>query len=261
MSKSIILNADLYDNPLTERTNDFTAKPRNTGTLYNSDIATRISEKNSEFKTDTILTILNLADKEKCYAVGEGKSVVDGVASYRVNIKGPFDGADAQFDSSKHSLGVTFTMGKTLRDILDNEVQVAIHGVSQAGPVVNTVADAVTNRSTSESYTGSFTITSGGALTINGTNLKIQGDSDENGVYFVPATGEPVKVTVLISNNPSKLIVQMPALSDGKYTLRVTTQYSNGKTSVKDPRSYDYPIALQVGAGGEDDDDDGPVIQ
>lgn len=260
MSKQIVLNADLYDNPLTERTNDYTAKPRNTGTLYNADIAARISRKNSEFKEDTILTILNLADKEKCYAVGEGKSVVDGVASYRVNIKGPFDGADAQFDPSIHSLGVTFATGKALRDILDNEVQVAIHGVSPTGPVVNTVTDAATARSTSEGSTGSFTITSGGALTINGTNLKIQGDSEENGVYFVPATGEPVKVTVLISNSPSKLIVQMPTLADGRYTLRVTTQYSSSFRNVREPRSYDYPIPLQVGKGGGDGGD-GPVVQ
>ena len=35
MAEQIILNTDLYDNLLTERKGDYTAKPRITGTLYN----------------------------------------------------------------------------------------------------------------------------------------------------------------------------------------------------------------------------------
>ena len=42
MAEQIILNTDLYDNLLTERKGDYTAKPRITGTLYNTDIAARI---------------------------------------------------------------------------------------------------------------------------------------------------------------------------------------------------------------------------
>ena len=42
MAEQIILNTDLYDNLLTERKGDYTAKPHITGTLYNTDIAARI---------------------------------------------------------------------------------------------------------------------------------------------------------------------------------------------------------------------------
>ena len=50
MAEQIILNTDLYDNLLTERKGDYTAKPRITGTLYNTDIAARIVAARTEYQ-------------------------------------------------------------------------------------------------------------------------------------------------------------------------------------------------------------------
>ena len=44
----LLLYADLYDNPLTEKEGDFIAKPKSTGTVRNADIAHRIVEKPEE---------------------------------------------------------------------------------------------------------------------------------------------------------------------------------------------------------------------
>lgn len=89
MAEQIILNTDLYDNLLTERKGDYTAKPHITGTLYNTDIAARIVAARTEYQHGTILNILDMADSHKVQAIAEGKSVVDGVANTSSTCRGP----------------------------------------------------------------------------------------------------------------------------------------------------------------------------
>ena len=54
MAEEIILSADLYNNAVTERTDDYTAKPRVTGTARNRQVAERIVARGSEFRVETI---------------------------------------------------------------------------------------------------------------------------------------------------------------------------------------------------------------
>ena len=246
MAEQIILNTDLYDNLLTERKGDYTAKPRITGTLYNTDIAARIVAARTEYQHGTILNILDMADSHKVQAIAEGKSVVDGVGQYLVNVQGAFEGEKAQFEPGKHALGITYTMGKLLRETL-KLVKVVVNCVAAVGPVINTVTD-----STSKAINGQ--LSSGGALVLGGVNLKIQGDDPSIGVYLTPTTegAAPMKAPVVIANSPSQVIVQMPTLADGQYTVSLTTQYS-GSRNVKEPRTYTFPIILIVGEGGGGD--------
>ena len=132
MAEQIILNTDLYDNLLTERKGDYTAKPRITGTLYNTDIAARIVAARTEYQHGTILNILDMADSHKVQAIAEGKSVVDGVGQYLVNVQGAFEGEKAQFEPGKHALGITYTMGKLLRETL-KLVKVVVNSVPITG--------------------------------------------------------------------------------------------------------------------------------
>ena len=183
-------------------------------------------------------------DLEK--AIAEGKSVVDGVGQYLVNVQGAFEGEKAQFEPGKHALGITYTMGKLLRETL-KLVKVVVNGVAAVGPVINTVTD-----STSKAINGQ--LSSGGALVLGGVNLKLQGDDPSIGVYLTPTTegAAPMKAPVVIANSPSQVIVQMPTLADGQYTVSLTTQYS-GSRNVKEPRTYTFPIILIVGEGGGGD--------
>ena len=250
--EKIILNAELYDNPLTKREGDYMAKPRITGSLYNKEIAARFVNERSEFRLETIVNILDVCDQLKAEAVAEGKSVIDGMGEYLISILGAFDGATAQFDPKEHSLTVNYKMGKTLRDILENQVVVQTNGAATVGPVINNVEDTKTKSLNAQ-------LSPNGVLVISGSNLKIAGDSEDNGVYFIPVSGgEPVKAEYIAINKPSQLVVQVPNLSDGKYQVRVTTQYTVGSNFVKTPRSYDYPLDLQV--GDSEDDSDGPTI-
>jgi len=148
-----------------------------------------------------------MADSHKVQAIAEGKSVVDGVGQYLVNVQGAFEGEKAQFEPGKHALGITYTMGKLLRETL-KLVKVVVNGVAAVGPVINTVTD-----STSKAINGQ--LSSGGALVLGGVNLKIQGDDPSIGVYLTPTTegAAPMKAPVVIANSPSQVIVQMPTLA------------------------------------------------
>ncbi len=180
MAEKIILNADLYDNALTEKKGDYTAKISITGTLRNDGIADRIFAKRTEYRKETIINILGLADEEKALAIAEGKSVVDGVGQYLLNVLGAFEGEKAPFDANKHKLSPSFTPGKQLRDLLKS-VEVQTRPAS-TGPVINSILDSTTNELNGQ-------LTSGSAAVIDGANIRVVGDESVVGV-FLTKTGE-----------------------------------------------------------------------
>lgn len=243
--EEIILYFETYDNVLTEKDGDYTAKPKITGSVGNPQIAQRIMAGGLEVRYETLVYILDMADKAKAEAIAEGKSVTDGVAQYLIHLRGSFDGPDAPFDPEKHSLGVTYTIGKTLAALL-KKLKVVNNGLAKNGPVINTVTDSTTLSVNEE-------ITSAGLLTIEGKNLRVIGEDPTVGLFFTPTGGgEAQKVTVFAVNDPSKIICTAPALADGTYTLSLITQAGTGNRTVKNPRSYTFPISLRVGAGGSD---------
>ena len=252
MAEKIKLSVNLYDNAVTEAKGDYVGRPIVTGTLRNEEIAGRIVAKRTEYRKETIVNILGMADEEKAYAIAEGKSVVDGVGQYMVNVGGSFDGEKAPFDPKKHKLGVSYTSGKLLRDTLKNVIVETRPAVT--GPIINDFVDSTTEEK-------NLQITPSGPAVISGTNIKIAGDNPANGIYFTPADGKAVKVGLLIHNNPSQITFMLPVLKDGEYTLSITTQYSVGNSLVKEPRTYTFPVLLYVGEIPGGDDDDRPVIE
>ncbi len=253
MAEKIILTADLYDNAVTEKKGDYIAKAAITGTLRNEQIADRIVAKRTEYRKETIVNILDLADQEKVEAIAENKSVIDGVGQYLLSILGAFDGEKAPFDPAKHKLSATFIPSKKLRDRL-SDVQVQTRPAI-TGPVINSITDSTTGELNG-------LLTSGSAAVINGSNIKVAGDAENVGVFLVPISGDPLKCPLLIHNNPSQLTVMLPTLTDGEYTLSITTQSGAGNKLVKDPRTYTFPVLLYVGEKpGGDDEDDRPVIE
>lgn len=241
------LFVDLYDNVLTERKGDYFGKVANTGTMRNADIASRIVAKRSEYRPETIVNILDLADQEKVSALAEGKSIIDGVGQLLPSISGSFEGGLAAFDKSLHKLGVTYTMGKSLREAFDS-VSITTR-TATAGITINSVLDSMTGE-----VSGKITPLSN--LVINGVNLRVAGDNASNGVYLTKTDGQPQAVRLIVHNNPSQLTVLLPELEDGEYTLSITTQYSTSSKLLKDPRTCTFPVLLYVGekqsSGSED---------
>lgn len=250
MSGKIILNADLYDNLLTERPGDYTAKPRITGTYRNTDVAADIVSERTEFRPETIVNILTLADQKKVQAVANGKSLVDGVGQYLLNLSGSFEGESPRFDPEIHKTGVTFTPGKALLDAL-KDIDFNLNKAT-TGPVINQVTDVRTQSVNQR-------VTPGKNIIITGANLLIKGDNPANGIFFTKDEpgATPVKAEFFSRSTVSEQIVEVPeGLADGQYKVSVTTQAGASYSILKEPRTYTFPILLTVGEGGGDENPD-----
>ena len=252
--EKIILQADLYDNLLTEEAGDYTARLRISGSLRNSNLAQRILDRGSEYRKDTIENILNMGDQEKVKALAEGKSVVDGVGQTMIQIKGNFDGESAPFDPAKHSLIISYTPGKALRKAMQRiEIQT---NKATTGPVINSITNPMTGEVNA-------TILPNLPLIIAGANLKVA-TAEKNtkeataGLFFISEDGTTEKPALLIVHNTtSELTVVAPDLNAGNYYVEIRTQSAAGSKLVKNMRTFRYPILLTVGST----EDDRPVIE
>ena len=184
-------------------------------TLRNEDIAQRIVDEGSEIKYDTLLSIINQHDRIIREAVCDGYSVLTGVGQYSPRVTGSWIGKSANFDKEG--------------------------GGAAIGLVTDTLTEATDG-----------TITPGEDILIEGAKIKIVGDPELCGVYFVPRDAPEETIYKvdrrLTQNNPSSIIARVPAtITPGSYTLRIVTQYTNsGSTLLKEPRTIEYELPLVV---------------
>jgi hypothetical protein len=96
--------------------------------------------------------------------------------------------------------------------------------------------------------------TAGRNYTLNGRLIKVVGEHESVGITLTDASGKVSKLPndMLVVNNPSQLIILLPSdLTDGHYTLTVTTQYSGTNTLLKTPRSTSKVITIGQSGGSE----------
>jgi hypothetical protein len=183
---------------------------------------------------------VNLFLSEMGYQLCDGFSVNTGWFTAGPQVRGVANSPREQYDSEKHTLLFEFHQGATLRKELEN-VTVEILGVADTDAFITRATDV---------KTGSVNdlLTPNRNLKIAGYKIRIAGDNDANGIYFVnQATSERTAVDVsdIVTNNPSELIVVIPALATGTYLLEVTTQYAPG-TLLKEPRTAMFDKTLTV---------------
>jgi hypothetical protein len=235
------IKANLYDNPLTDDPNDFVARVSSERTLSVEDIcASATSRGGADIPAAAMSHGVNLFLKELSYQLCNGFSVNTGYFTASPLIKGVFNSTDEKFDATKHSVVFQFNQGDTLRKELSN-VSVEIQGVADSSISILQVTDV-------KSGSVNDQITPNRNLKIKGYKLKLAGDNANVGVYFVNKdTAERTKVDAsdIVTNNPSELVIVIPALKAGAYTLEVTSQYSVGAL-LKEPRTASFDKALTV---------------
>ena len=213
-------------------------------TLRNEDIAQRIVDEGSEIKYDTLLSIINQHDRIIREAVCDGYSVLTGVGQYSPRVTGSWIGKSANFDPSVNKLTLDMVLSKEMRDALST-VGVEVLGVKEGGgAAIGLVTDTLT-----EATDG--TITPGEDILIEGTKIKIAGDPDLCGVYFIPRDAPEETIYKverrLTQNDPSRIIARVPAtITPGSYTLRIVTQFTGGSNLLKEPRTLEYEMPLTV---------------
>jgi hypothetical protein len=70
-------------------------------------------------------------------------------------------------------------------------------------------------------------LTSGGVIQLRGSRLRFIETNPTNGVFLLFETGVEYKLSVIVENKPSRLILMLPTnLTAGIYTLEVRTTFS-----------------------------------
>ncbi|MDR2897217.1 MAG: DUF4469 domain-containing protein [Spirochaetaceae bacterium] len=235
--------AQLHENTLSENPKGYIARVIPEKALTVKELAQDAAErKGVALSAETLEYATELVLKEMVYKLCDGFSINTGYFTAQPTIRGLFDSPVDRFDRTKHSVSFDFKQGFLARNELDN-VDIEIHGLARASCFIAQVIDV---------KTGSINglLSPNGAFKIQGRRLKITGDNEGNGVYFVnQETDEriPVDSSDIVHNIPSELTIVTPALIAGTYKVEVVTQYTiGGKPSKKAKTAvFETPLTVQ----------------
>ncbi|MCX8525250.1 DUF4469 domain-containing protein [Chryseobacterium formosus] len=236
------IKAYLYDNFLTkDNPNDFIARTVSERSLSVKQICESAANRGgADVSAGAMEHATELFLKEMAYQLCDGYSVNTGYFTAGTQIRGVFDSPSETFNSTKHSILFQFNQGEKLRAEIPN-IEINILGVADASSAILQVKDV-------KSGTINDILTPGRNLKVSGSKIKVAGDAAANGIFFINTdTNDRTQVeeSEVVVNNPSELIVIIPALSAGTYKLEVVTQYSASKL-LKDPRTAEFDKVLTV---------------
>ena len=235
------VKAYLHDNVLTDDPNDYIARVCNETSLSVDDVCrSAVQRGGADLSAQTLQHGVELFLKEMAYLLCDGYGINTGYFTATPLVKGVFNSPAETFDAKKHAVLFQFNQGDLLRQLLPH-VKVDIMGVADTGAEIVQVTDV---------KTGSVNdvITPERNIKIRGSKIKLEGSLPGVGVYFVnEITGDeiPVDSSDVVTNNPSELIVVVPALTAGIYRLVVKTQYGKG-TMLKELRTASFDKVLIV---------------
>ncbi|MFT3920081.1 DNA-binding domain-containing protein [Cloacibacterium sp.] len=234
------IKAYLYDNALTK--NDYIARTVSERSFNVKQICeAAVNRCGSDVSAASMQHATELFLKEMAYQLCDGYSVNTGYFTASTLIRGVFDSPTETFNSAKHTILFQFNQGEKLRAETPT-IEVNILGVADASSAILQVTDV-------KSGSVNDLLTPNRNLKISGNKIKIAGEDVANGVFFVETTTQTriaVEVSDIVTNNPSELIIVIPALTAGTYTVEVVTQYAGGKISLKEPSTAAFEKQLTV---------------
>ena len=236
------IKAYLYDNLLTPDPNDFTARVSSERSLSVADICHSAATRGGADVSDAAMShAVELFLKEMAYRLCDGFAVNTGYFTAVPVVRGVFLNPNETFDPQRHTLQFQFTQGELMRREIE-DVEVKIMGVAETGLYIGQVEDM-------KSRTVNEVLTPGFNLRVTGTKLRVVGDKPGVGIFFrETATNTATKVDEgdIVINNPSELMIIIPALPAGTYQLEVTTQYSMGKQWLKEQRTSNKRVREDI---------------
>jgi len=227
------IKAYLYDNVLTkDNPNDYTARTASERSLNVQQICqAAVSRGGADVSASAMEHATELFLKEMAYQLCDGFSINTGYFTASTTIRGVFDSPSETFNKDKHSIIFQFNQGEKLRAEIPN-IEVNILGVAEASAVILQVTDV-------KSGSVNDLLTPGRNLKIVGSKIKVTGDDASVGIYFVDVATQgrtKVEQSDIVTNNPSEVMVVIPALAAGTYHLEVVTQFTDS-SMLKQPRT------------------------
>jgi hypothetical protein len=234
------IKAKLYPNYLKKGDGAFIARAKAEAPLSVEDVCA--SAKNRGGFTgsyEDLVEHTHIFVNEMVYQLLDGFSVqIGSFFSLHTRLGGTYSKPADHIDAKK--ISVSFRLLTRLRDLLDR-IEVENEGIAGDGAYIDEVADV---------HTGALNsvLTPNRMLHITGNKIKIAGDGETAGVWFVnQSTQERVKVTENLGINTSaEIMADIPGLSAGTYKLEIVTRFAPGGTLLKEPRTIRAEPELTV---------------
>jgi hypothetical protein len=230
----------LESNELTANPNDRRAKTVNVVSRSQEAVIDRILQIGAGLTRSDVLSVLEAEKQVISAMLADGEAVTTDLFNAFPGIQGVFTGAEDSFDPKRHRVKIHLTEGAGLRNV-ESQVKTKKVLPGPTGAYITSVMDV---KSGSESNL----LTPKGPLRIYGSKLKVSGDDPAVGIFFKAADGAEVKVSPvdLVENKPSEVIVLIPDLAPGQWTIRLGTQFSGSSTESKKPHSTEFAAVLTV---------------
>ncbi|MCL2232551.1 MAG: DUF4469 domain-containing protein [Treponema sp.] len=180
---------------------------------------------------------------EAAYQLCDGFAVQTDYFSVHPVVGGYFDGAVGDISFKGHPVGFRFLESPRLRRIAD---AITIEVINSRSGYIEQFLDC-------KSDTVNLKLTAGSLCVLNGSRIKIGGESPECGLYFVSAAKnvrEPLRVKAAMAplTNTSRRVISCvpPDLPDGEYFVEIRTQCpsAGGGTYLKKPRAVTSTFTL-----------------
>ncbi|GHU30817.1 hypothetical protein FACS1894172_04710 [Spirochaetia bacterium] len=236
-----MLEYTLEENLLSaSQAGDYRAQVVNVSSYTMNEITDRIMKIGAGLTRSDVASVLEAMKQVIADILAEGSAVHFELFNAFPSIQGVFKSSDDNFDPLRHKVKINLQPGIALRASL-NDVKVKKVSGALTGTVIMSITDTKSGMVNEK-------LTPGRDIKIAGTKLKIAGDKPENGLYFVSATGEAVKVEAsdIVVNNPSEIIAVIPELAAGLYQVQLVTQYSGGGKKRKEPQTVMFNKPLTV---------------
>jgi hypothetical protein len=230
----------LYPNHLTD-TGKYIAHVAMERTVTIEEICANLRERGG-FQGNVDEAIHNIRQffEECVFLMCDGWSINLKYFIISLHVGGVWDSPDEVNDRKKHPIGFTFRVLKALRDLV-RFITIEVDGIENTPAYINFMEDVSTGAINE-------TITSSSEIIINGHKIKIEGTDPSCGLYLITDSGVEHKITRRFAvNTVSKIITTAPSLTVGDtVTVRIVTQYTGGKTLLKEPRVLESSVPLTV---------------
>jgi hypothetical protein len=164
--------------------------------------------------------------REAAYLIRDGNEVSFGdIVGIRLGVDGFIENEYPHVvDTEKNTLSLHVRLLAGARKLVEN-IRVVSRGLAPVRYYIAKLIDTETGEKNK-------VITKDGIITMIGRRLKITGNKDETGVFFLPSdmSGPAIKLpTALAANEPTRLVFKAPELPPGQdWYAEVRTYYSGG---------------------------------
>ncbi|MDR1223556.1 MAG: DUF4469 domain-containing protein [Tannerella sp.] len=232
------MNYFLVDNNLTFDSDDQIAIPTNILSFTDDQIIDRIMQRGTTLTRPDLLAGINAYQEEHGYIVEEGNGFNTGLITAGPGILGKFNSVTDSFDRLCHKTHYSVNFSRAIQEKVA-KIKMSKVQAPNTGPVIAAIRDGVSGLTDG-------TLSTGGVLDITGSRLKVYPDLPDDGVYFIDSGGNEYKASTLVENKPSRLIVMLPSLPSGSYTLEVRTHFINSAAPGKQLRKAQFAKPLNL---------------